>query len=68
MVQKHFPGSVVKDSKVNPPPRCTEVMVEPILWITKERTWAVINLFGPHKACGPDKLKSVVKLWKLGKL
>jgi hypothetical protein len=31
-----------------------------VSWITLQRTWAAINSFGPHKACGPDKLKPVV--------
>jgi hypothetical protein len=48
------------NSQVSPPPRGTELKVEPIPWITPERTWAAINLFVPHKACGPDKLKPVV--------
>jgi hypothetical protein len=60
MVREHFRGSIVTDSQASPPPRGTEVKVEPILWITPTRTWAAINLFGPHKACGPDKLKPMV--------
>jgi hypothetical protein len=60
MVREHFPGSVVTDTPASPPPRSTEVKVEPILWITPDRTWAAINSFGPHKACCPDKLKPVV--------
>jgi hypothetical protein len=60
MVREHFPGSVVTDTPASPPPRSTEVKVEPIPWITPDRTWAAINLFGPHNACGPDKLKPVV--------
>jgi hypothetical protein len=56
MIWEHFPGSVVIDSQASPPPRGTEVKVDPIPWITPERTWAAINSFGPHKACGPDKL------------
>jgi hypothetical protein len=62
MVQEHFPGSVVTDTQASPPPRSTEIKVEPIPWITSERTWpwATINSFGPHKACGPDKLMTVV--------
>jgi hypothetical protein len=60
MVRKHFPGSVVTDSQASPPPRGTEVKVKPIPWITQEQTWAAINLFSPHKACGLNKLKPVV--------
>jgi hypothetical protein len=60
MVREHFPGSVVTDSLASPPPRGTEVKVEPISWVTPERIWAAINLFGPHKAGGLDKLKPVV--------
>jgi hypothetical protein len=56
MLWEHFPGSVVIDSQASPPPRGTEVKVDPIPWITPERTCAAINSFGPHKACGPDKL------------
>jgi hypothetical protein len=58
--REHFPGSVVTDSQASPPPRGTEVKVESIPWITPERTWEAINLFGPDKACGPNKLKLVV--------
>jgi hypothetical protein len=60
MVREHGPESVVTNLQASPPPRGTAVKVEPILWITPERTWAAINLFGPHKACGPDKLRPVV--------
>jgi hypothetical protein len=60
MVREHFPGSVVTDTPASPPPRSTEVKVEPIPWITPDRTWAAINSFGPQKACGPDKLNPVV--------
>jgi hypothetical protein len=42
------------------PPKGVEEEIEPILWITPERTWMAINLFDPHKACGPDKLKPIV--------
>jgi hypothetical protein len=59
MVREHFPGSVVTNTQASPPPRSTEIKVEPIHWITPERTWAAVNSFGPHKACGPDKLKPV---------
>jgi hypothetical protein len=60
MVQEHFRGSVVTDTQASPPSRSTDIKVDPIPWITPERTWAAINSFGPHKACGPDKLKPVV--------
>jgi hypothetical protein len=60
MVREHFPGSLVTDSQASPPPRGTELKVEPISWVTPERTWAAINSFGPHKACGTDKLGPVV--------
>jgi hypothetical protein len=36
MVQDHLPGSVVTDTQTSPPPRSTEVMVDPITWITPE--------------------------------
>jgi hypothetical protein len=60
MVREHLPGIVVPDFQASPPPRGTEVKVNAISWITPERTWAAINLFGPHKACGPNRLKPVV--------
>jgi hypothetical protein len=60
MVEEHFPGSSVTTETVPPPPRGVEKEIEPIPWITPERTWMAINLFGPHKACGPDKLKPIV--------
>jgi hypothetical protein len=60
MVSEHFQGSIVTDNTTVPPQRDNEVLVEPVSFITLERTWAAINSFGPHKACGPDKLKPVV--------
>jgi hypothetical protein len=60
IVSEHFPGSIVTDTRTFPPQRDNEVLVEPVSWITLDRTWAAINLFGPPKACSPDKLKPVV--------
>jgi hypothetical protein len=60
MVSEHFPGSIVTDNTTVSPKRDNEVLVKPVSWITPGRTWAAINSFGPHKACGPDKLKPVV--------
>jgi hypothetical protein len=60
MVREHFPRSAITDTPENPPPRSTKVKVEPVPWIKPNRTWAAINSFGPHNACGPDKLKPVV--------
>jgi hypothetical protein len=60
MVREHFPGSIVTDNPTVPPQRNDEVLVKPVSWITLGRTWAAINSFGPHNACGPDKLKPVV--------
>jgi hypothetical protein len=60
MVSEHFPGSIVTDNPTVPPKRDNKVLVKPVSWITPERTWAAINSFAPHKACGPDKLKPVV--------
>jgi hypothetical protein len=60
MVEEHFPGSSVTTEPVSSPPRGVEEEIEPIPWITPKRTWMAINSFGPHKACGPDKLKPIV--------
>jgi hypothetical protein len=60
MMSEHFPGSIVTDNPTVPPQRDDKVLVEPVSWITPQRTWAAINSFGPHKACGPNKLKPVV--------
>jgi hypothetical protein len=60
MVKEYFPGSSVTTEPDPSPPRDVEEEIEPIPWITPERTWIAINSFGPHKACGPDKLKSIV--------
>jgi hypothetical protein len=60
---EHFPGSIVSfvtNTPTVPLQRGNEVLVDPVSWITPDRTWAVINSFGPHKACAPDKLKPVV--------
>jgi hypothetical protein len=59
MVGEHFPGSIVTDTPTVPLQRGNEVLVDPVSWITTDRTWAAIISFGPHKACGPDKLKPV---------
>jgi hypothetical protein len=60
MVEDHFPSSSVTTEPVPSPPRGVEEEIEPIPWITPEGTWMAINSFGPHKACGPDKLKPIV--------
>jgi hypothetical protein len=60
MVEEHFPGSLVTTESVPPPPRGVEQEIEPIPWITPERTWMAISSFDSHKACGPDKLKPIV--------
>jgi hypothetical protein len=60
LVEEHFPGSLVTTEPVPPPLRGVEKEIEPIPWITPERTWMAINPFCPHKACGPDKLKPIV--------
>jgi hypothetical protein len=60
MIEEHFPGSSGTTEPVLSPPKGIEKEIEPILWITPERSWMAINSFGPHKACGPDKLKPIV--------
>jgi hypothetical protein len=60
MVEEHFPGSSVTTEPVPSPPKGVKEEIEPIPWITPERTWMAINSFGPHKACGPGKLKPIV--------
>jgi hypothetical protein len=56
MIEEHFPGSCVTTEPLLSPPKGVEEGIEPIPWITPERTWMAINSFGPHK----DKLKPIV--------
>jgi hypothetical protein len=52
MIEEHFPGSSVTTETVLSPPKGVEEEIEPIPWITPERTQMAINSLGPHKACG----------------
>ena len=59
LLMEHFPQCLTNtvDTSV---PNTHRTKVKPLPWINLERVKSGIDLFGPHKAAGPDDIKPIV--------